>query len=115
MRRATLLLLAGICLVACSITVPGGLSKASSPVEHQHYEVLGKATGKSKGVFILGIQTSKASVNEAIARAVATFPDGDALIKISTMQKQTSWMVLPVSTLEVTVTGEVIQFTDSDI
>lgn len=101
----------GACLAACSITMPGGLARASEPVEHRSYEALGKATGTSTGTSVLGIQASKASVDEAIERAVATFPDGDALIKVSTMQKYTSWVVLPVSQLTVEVTGEVVRFT----
>lgn len=114
MSRIALVALAAMSLVACSITMPGGLAKASAPVEQRQYEVLGQTTGTSKGTFVLGIQVSKPSVDEAIARAVATFPDGDALIRVSTMQKQTNWVVLPVSTLEVEVTGEVIRFTDGN-
>jgi hypothetical protein len=110
MRRVPRFVLVAALLSGCSVTMPGGLGKASTPVGQRPYTVLGRATGTSKGTFVFGIQTSKPTVDEAITRAVQT-RGGDALINISTMQRETTWVLLPVATVEVRATGDVIRFT----
>jgi hypothetical protein len=96
-------------IVGCSTTFPGGLSDSSSPANYGSYDVLGTAKGSSKSTIVLGIQVSKPDMKAAIDQAVNSL-GGDALVNVRWYSKTTNWIILPVSTITVTVKGDVIKY-----
>ena len=112
MRNSKGIILVLICLLAvgCSTTMPGGLSDASAPATYGNYTVLGPAEGTSKGTIVFGIQASKPDLQQAIEQAVRT-RDGDALVHERWYSKTTNWVILPVTTVEVIVHGDVVKYT----
>lgn len=106
-----LLFISFLCFIcnACSHTIPGGLVDATTPTDYGKYEILGTATGQSKSTFVFGIQSTKPNFHAAISEAVASL-EGDALINVRWYSTTTNWLILPVTTVTVTVEGDVIKF-----
>ena len=96
--------------VRCSSTMPGGLASSSEPADYGKYEILGQASGSSKSTFIIGIQSGKPDIRAAAAQAVNSL-NGDALINMRWYATTTNWIILPVTTVTITVEGDVIKFT----
>ncbi len=95
--------------MGCSSTLPGGLADSYSPADYGDFEVLGPAEGKSKGVTVFGIQTSKADLREATNEAIRSL-GGDSMVNIRWYINRNWWVVLPVVTTTVIVRGDVIKY-----
>ncbi|MCB0264066.1 MAG: hypothetical protein KDH98_13015 [Calditrichaeota bacterium] len=102
-------LVAGYLLTACSVTMPGGILDATQPADNGQYQILGEASGQSKSTFVFGIQSSKPDFHAAISQAVASL-NGDALINVRWYSTTNNWVILPVTTITVTVEGDVIKY-----
>lgn len=94
MRRIMLVVVVlalGVVLSGC-VTWSGGIASATKPLAVYDYTVLGKQSGTSWGVTILGIPFCQASTAEALDEALK-YGAADALIQV-TVDNRWIWIVV---------------------